>query len=159
VTTNILAWQEVFVEQVGLLADVGLPRSVARVLGWLVVCEPQHQSAEQLQATLRLSAGSVSAAAATLVRAEIVTRVTFPGDRRIYYQLQADGWQRLLRTRLHLLTHARRVAEQALSASGDGDHDRLVGMRDFYGRLETQFARLLDEDAQPKSGKRPTTRR
>jgi DNA-binding transcriptional regulator GbsR (MarR family) len=139
-------WKEEFVEQVGLLADSGLPRSVARVLGWLVVCQPHHQSAEQLRARLRLSAGSVSGAVAMLVRAEIVARVSFAGDRRTYYRLRPDGWQRLLRTRLQLLTEARQVAEQALVAAGDEGDERLRGMRDFYGLLEAEFVRLLDHE-------------
>jgi DNA-binding transcriptional regulator GbsR (MarR family) len=140
-------WKEAFVEQVGLLADSGLPRSVARVLGWLVVCEPHHQSAEQLRARLRLSAGSVSSAVTMLVRAEIVARVTFAGDRRTYYRLRPDGWLRLLRTRLQLLTHGRQVADQALAAAGDQSDERLRGMRDSYSLLETEFARLLDAGA------------
>jgi DNA-binding transcriptional regulator GbsR (MarR family) len=143
--TPIAEWQETFVEQFGLLGDVGLPRSVTRVLGWLVVCQPRHQPAEQLQSILRLSAGSVSAATTMLVRAEIVERVTFPGDRRIYYQLPPEGWHRLIRTRVQLLARARQVAEQALDAAGEQGDERLTGMRDFYGELEADLVRLLDE--------------
>jgi DNA-binding transcriptional regulator GbsR (MarR family) len=143
--TDLPKWQESFVEQVGLMADVGFPRSAARVLAWLVVCEPRHQSAEQLRATLKLSAGAVSAAVRILVLGESVTRITFPGDRRIYYQLHPDGWQRLLRTRLQLLTQVRHVAEDALAAAGDQADERLSAMRDFYARCEAQFVQLLDE--------------
>lgn len=136
-------WQEKFVEQVALLADEGFPRSVTRLLAWLVVCEPQHQSAEQLRTTLKLSAGSVSSAVTTLVRAGIVTRVTFAGDRRIYYQLHADGWSRLLRSRIELLAQVRQVAGNALRAGGEGD-ERLKGMYDFYASCEAKMAELLE---------------
>ena len=140
-------WQETFVEQFGLLAETNLPRSIARVFGWLVVCAPRYQSAEQLQETLRLSAGSVSSATTTLVRDGVVARVTFPGDRRIYYQVHTDGWPRLLRARIHMLGQARHIAEQAMGAAGEATDDRLRGMHDLYARLEKLFAGLLDEVA------------
>ena len=144
-TTPAATWRETFVEEFGLLAEAGLPRSVARVLGWLVVCEPRYQSAEQLRTTLRLSNGSVSSAVSMLARAGFASRVSFPGDRRIYYQLQSEGWQRLLRDRVHVLGQARAVAEQALDASGDPAHARLREMRDVYGWLESTLTRLVEE--------------
>ena len=56
-------WRERFVEDLGLLAlDLGTPRANVRVLGWMVVCDPPEQSAQDIQAGLKLSAGSVSAA-------------------------------------------------------------------------------------------------
>jgi DNA-binding transcriptional regulator GbsR (MarR family) len=152
------AWQRIFVEQVGLLADTGLPRSITRVLGWLVVCEPPEQSAEQLRATLQLSAGAVSAAASSLVRAGIVTRVTFPGDRRLYYRLQPDGWQRLLRSRLEATSEVRRLAEEALDASGGQTSERLRAMRDFYARCEVVFADLLEQPKQASQAKQAKRR-
>lgn len=152
-------WEDEFVEQVGLLLDVGLPRSVSRVFAWLVVSEPQHQSAEQIRATLKLSAGSVSAAVTTLARSGIINRVTFAGERRIYYQLQADAWPRLLRSRVDIFTQVRRVTERALAGAGAGEHgdERLRGMRDFFVHLESVCAGLLDRDANPSA--KPSRRR
>jgi DNA-binding transcriptional regulator GbsR (MarR family) len=141
------AWQRQFVEQVGLYADVGLPRSLARVLAWLVVCEPHHQSAEQLRAVLKLSSGAVSSATRMLVRFGIVARISFPGDRRIYYELHPDGWHRLMRIRLQELAGVRHVAEEAMQAAHGQDDERLRGMRDFYADCEVQFAKLLNGEA------------
>ena len=140
-------WQRRFVEQVGVFADIGVPRSLAQVLAWLVVCEPHHQSAEQIRTTLKMSAGSVSAAATMLVRGGVVARRTFPGDRRTYYELRSDGWQRLLRGRLQTLAEVRRVAEEAIAAAAGEDDERLRGMRDFYADCESQFAKILDDYA------------
>ena len=137
-------WQRDFVEQVGLLADTGLPRSMTRVLGWLVVCRPPEQSAEQLRTTLRLSAGAVSAATSLLVREGIVRRQTVPGDRRLYYRVEPDGWYRLLRNRLELTTRARQLAEVAMAAAGRQADERLAAMHDFYARGEAAFGALLD---------------
>lgn len=144
--TGLPAWQEVFVERVGLAATPGLPPSVSRVLGWLVVCDPPTQSSQQIRETLELSAGSVSAATTLLARFGMVARVSLPGKRRVYYQLRPEGWQRALRIRMQTLTQTRLLAEQALSAAG-GSHERLRNMRDFYGWCEAQFAALLEDEA------------
>jgi DNA-binding MarR family transcriptional regulator len=150
---SVPAWQEGFVEKFGLLAEAGLPRSVARMLGWLIICEPRHQSAQQLKTTLKLSGGAVSSGASILVRAGFATRITFPGDRRTYYQFEPHGWQRLLRSRIEILGQARSIAEQALTASGDRSHGRLREMRDFYAWFESSLTRLVDEFG--KAGERP----
>ena len=142
-------WKRRFVEQVGSHDDVGLPRSLARVLAWLIVCEPRHQSVEQLRGALELSSGSVSAATTALVRAGIVARRSFPGDRRTYYELRPDGWQRLLASRLRLLAEVRQVAEEAIASAAGGENERLRAMRDFYAACEAQFAKLLDGPAAP----------
>jgi DNA-binding transcriptional regulator GbsR (MarR family) len=141
------AWQRQFVEQVGLYSDVGLPRSLARILAWLVVCEPHHQSAEQLRVALKLSSGSVSSATRLLVRYRIVVRISFPGDRRIYYELHPGGWQTLMRIRLQELAGVRHVAEEAMRAARGRNDERLRGMRDFYADCEAQFAKLLNGEA------------
>jgi DNA-binding transcriptional regulator GbsR (MarR family) len=149
------AWQRTFVEKVGLYADVGLPRSLSRILAWLVVCEPHHQSAEQLRAVLKLSSGSVSSATQMLVRSGIVARSSFPGERRIYYELYPDGWQRLMRIRLQELAGVRRVADEAIKAARGRDDERLRGMRDFYAECESQFAKLISGEAAGSGGTAP----
>jgi hypothetical protein len=42
-----------FADEIGLVYDdLGFPRAWGRVLGWLLVCEPDYQSAEDLAAVL-----------------------------------------------------------------------------------------------------------
>ena len=108
-----------------------------------MVCEPRYQSAEQLRTVLQLSSGSVSTATAMLVRFGVVARVSFPGQRRMFYELRPDGWQRLMRIRLQELAGVRHVADEAMKAARGHDDERLRGMRDFYADCETQLAKLM----------------
>ncbi|HUO48867.1 MAG TPA: MarR family transcriptional regulator, partial [Acidimicrobiales bacterium] len=86
-------WRTSFIERFGVVGDdIGLPRSMTRLLAWLVVCDPPHQSAAQIRQGLQLSAGSVSTGMNSLVRAGLAERVAFPADRRTYYRLRAAGW-------------------------------------------------------------------
>ena len=90
-----------YIDEIGnLIGESGLPRSVGKVLGLLLVCQPAHQSSESIQALLHLSAGSTSTATALLRRIQLINIVTFPGDRRMYYRLDPECWNRLLQLRI-----------------------------------------------------------
>lgn len=82
-----------FADEIGLFyEDIGLPRAWGRVLGWLLVCEPDSQSAEDLAAVLHASRGSISMATRTLIHMGSVERHTKPGDRRTYYRIRPGTW-------------------------------------------------------------------
>ena len=50
-----------FAEEVGIVFEqTGLPRMAGRILGWLLIAEPPHQSTEQLINALMASKGSIS---------------------------------------------------------------------------------------------------
>jgi DNA-binding transcriptional regulator GbsR (MarR family) len=136
-------WRQSFVEELGVLAfDVGIPRATVRVLAWLVVCDPPQQSAPGIQNALHLSAGAVSAATRTLIGIGMLERAAHPGDRHMYYQLRAGGWELALRSRLRTLTGIREVADRALLAATGAD-DRLHDLRDVYAWFENRLDELL----------------
>ena len=130
-------------ERAGALADVsGLPPSYIQVFGWLVVCDPPHQSVEELRQTLGLSAGAISMATAALMRMGIVERIAQPGRRRLFYRLHPAAWERVLRLRLEALSQARAAAEDALAQAPE-PQSRLAGMRDMYAWFESRITDLL----------------
>jgi DNA-binding transcriptional ArsR family regulator len=139
-------WRAEFVEHFGVVGyDMGLPRTMTRLLGWLVICNPPHQSAQQLQAALKLSAGSVSTGLGELARAGLVERVSFPGDRHVYCRIKPDGWQQLLAARVRVLVEIRDLADRALTAGGGEADHRLLELRDFYALFERLMTGILDE--------------
>jgi DNA-binding transcriptional ArsR family regulator len=136
-------WRSQFVEEMSGLALVrGAPRAVLRVLGWMVVCEPEEQTASEIQEALGLSAGTVSVAMRTLGDAGVLERVSRPGDRRVYHRIFRDGWVRILEQRFRALSELRDLADRAIAASG-GDDVRLVDMRDTFATFETGVRTLL----------------
>ncbi len=143
-TRPAASWRERFVEELGLMAlDIGTPRAIVRVLGWMVVCEPPEQSAPDIQAGLKLSAGAVSAATRMLTGLGYLDRVAYPGDRHIYYRLRRGGWDRALQARLRTMTQLREVADRALASAGDQGHERLTDLRDVSAWFEEQIEDLL----------------
>jgi len=139
-------WREGFVEELGILArDLGVPRAVVRVLGWMVVCDPPTQSAGDIEVALHLSAGSVSAATRMLVGTGLLERTAVPGERRIYFRLRPGGWEGALETRLRAATQLRVVADRAMDRSGGEADERLTTMREVYAWFEGRLDELLIE--------------
>ena len=131
-----------FVETCGLVMEgMGLPRMGGRVLGWLLVCEPAHQSAAQLAAALSASTGSISGTTGLLLRYGLIDRVAFPGDRRQYFLLRPGLWWQMMQQRL-LGVHAfRELAEQgAKVVDTPSALSRLHEVSEFYHYLEEALA-------------------
>jgi DNA-binding transcriptional regulator GbsR (MarR family) len=146
-------WRRSFVEDFGALDLVpGMPRASMRVLGWMVVCRPAIQSAQQIMDELALSAGSVSAAVNALRDDGLLERVMRSGERRVYYRLSAQGWERVLQARFRTVGAVRQAAERALQESrGEADH-RLCELRDTYARVEAGMAALLSQTSEEREG-------
>ena len=143
-------WRRSFVEDFCELdVVVGMPRASLRVLGWMIVCQPAVQSAQQIMEELSLSAGSVSAAVNALHDDGLLDRVTRTGDRHVYYRLRAQGWDRVLTQRFRSLGEVRRAADRALEASGGEADQRLRELRDLYGRIEFGLSELLARRPRP----------
>lgn len=116
----------------------GMSKSVAKVLGYLTICQPARQTAVQIQSALGLSAGSVSGALNTLHRIGLIERYRHDDDRRHYYELDSDGWRRATLQKLASLGAWVELAEYGLER--DPKNTRLVEMRDVYVEFEKEFA-------------------
>jgi len=89
-----------FVDQMGVAAEHdGLPRIAGRLFGALLLSE-EPRSLDDLAARLGASKASVSTDARRLLERGIVERHARPGDRRDYYALAPDFFDRVIRHRL-----------------------------------------------------------
>lgn len=94
-----------FVEKVGrFFESTGVARTIGRIMGWLMISEPDHQSAAELQEALGISAGSVSTNVRQMEQAFLLERTTFPGDRSSYYRIPDQMWMRLMGEEVARLT-------------------------------------------------------
>jgi DNA-binding transcriptional regulator GbsR (MarR family) len=125
----------------------GMPRASMRVMGWMVVCTPGEQSAQQIMEELRLSAGSVSVAVNALHDNGILERVVRVGDRHVYYRLRAQAWENVLEARFRTIGELRRAADRSLRASHGEADQRLRDLRDMCGRVELGLAEILRRGA------------
>jgi len=120
-----------FIEAFGqLVGESGLPPSIGRVVGLLVISDPGKLSAEDIGNKLRLSTGAVSAAINLLMTFGYIKRVTAPGERRYYYEFDAGSWQNAIDVRLAQMEKGINLANEGLKIRKDDP--RLLGMRSLY---------------------------
>ncbi|MBN1679038.1 MAG: MarR family transcriptional regulator [Anaerolineae bacterium] len=140
--------KEQFVEEIGHFFErSGLTRMAGRILGWLLICEPPHQSMKELAQALHASKGSISSMTRMLIRLGLVERFSFPGERRDYFRIRPDAWQYLMDTKLTELRHMREMAERGLALLEEKDSDvrhRLSGLHDIAIFLEREFPALVE---------------
>ncbi len=102
-----------FIERMGLLwEDEGLPRIAGRIFG-LALISPDPCSLDRIAETLKVSKPSVSNDARMLHKLGLIERVSFPGDRKDYYQVTRDSVERGLETRVLRL----RAFQSAIAAA------------------------------------------
>jgi DNA-binding transcriptional regulator GbsR (MarR family) len=129
-----------FVENVGEWGDeIGMAPSIARVLGYLMICEPAHQSAAEIQEALHLSSGSVSNALVMLRQTRLIRRKIVTGNRKYYYEMEKGAWKEAAIRRLQASHKIIELAEDGLVISPH--NDRLVDLRNVY----QEFDKLVEK--------------
>lgn len=136
-----------FADEVGLLYEqLGFPRVWGRVLGWLLVCQPDVQSADDLALALHASKGSISMATQALTRSGMVERQTVRGDRRTYYRIRPEAWVSVFEEQARTATKFRELAEwglKLLNNAPSDDRRRLEDLHDLTAFYEREAPALL----------------
>jgi len=138
-----------FAEEVGIVFEqTGMPRMAGRILGWLLISDPPHQSTEQITEALQASKGSISTMTRLLIQLGLIERLSLPGIRRDYFRLRSDAWQHMIgRGLTGEITMVRQLAEHGLELLGDKTSTTrkwLEEMLDVYTFLEREFPALLE---------------
>lgn len=136
-----------YIEQFGLYyAQFGLPRTAGRILGWLLVCDPPHQTMPELANALQTSKSSISGATRLLIQTGLVDRVSLPGERKDFYRLNEEAWLRSWQGRLQAVTITREMAERGLAllaAEPPARRERLQEMHAMFVYLEEELPSML----------------
>jgi DNA-binding transcriptional regulator GbsR (MarR family) len=149
-----------FADDIGLFyEELGYPRVWGRVLGWLLICQPNTQSAEDLAAALHASKGSISMTTQALVRAGMVERQTLRGDRRTYYRIRPGAWTTVFEEQTRMATKMRELAERGLELLNDEPAERrqrveeLHDLTAFYEQESPAILARWHKHAQHTAGK------
>jgi len=145
-----------FVEEVGIsFEQTGLPRMAGRLLGWLLICDPPHQTTGELAEALLASKGSISTTTRLLIRIGLIERLSLPGVRHDYFRLKSGAWHQLIKESLVQIIAMRQLAEHGLELlEGETHVNRqwLEEMRDMYIFFEREFPALLERWEQQRKG-------
>jgi len=137
-----------FVERMGLLCErEGLSRGAGRLFGFLLVSEGSY-SLDELTETLQASKASVSTNARMLESLGMIERVSLLGDRRDFYRVGDDPWERMLRVaqgRWRDMIQMLEEARESLPASRGVGRERLGSAARFHTLLLTGVEGLIEE--------------
>ena len=143
------AERQQFVEEVGIVFEqTGMARMAGRILGWLLISDPSHQSTDQLAEALMASKGSISTMTRLLIQIGLIERLSLPGVRHDYFRLRPDAWRHWIRHGLEdEIKMVRQLAEHGLELLADKTpltQKWLEEMRDIYTFLEREVPALLE---------------
>ncbi len=137
-----------FSERMGRLSEnQGHPRMLGRVVGYLMVCDPPHQTIAQIARALKASNSAVHAVVRALMDKAILDKVTFPGERSAYYRIPEDAATRMFRNSLPNITALRQLAEDGLRAFAWRRPDlnrRLEAMYELHAFFEREMPLLIE---------------
>ena len=138
-----------FAEESGIFFEqMGLPRMAGRIIGWLLISDPPHQSMEELTSALSASMGSISTTTRHLIQMGLVERFSLPGVRHDYFRLRADVSHPLIKQTLHRLTIFRQLTEHGLELLDNKPaptRQWLEEIRDIFAFCEREFPALLEQ--------------
>ncbi len=155
-TNERQAKEQNFVEEVGIVFEqTGLPRMAGRILGWLLISDPPHQSTGQLVEALMASKGSISATTRLLIQIGFIERLSLPGVRHDYFRIKPGASHQLLKNSLDQTTAFRQLLERGLELLESKAHTNrqsLEEMHDLYAFFEREFPALLERWEQEHKG-------
>jgi DNA-binding transcriptional regulator GbsR (MarR family) len=147
VASGIKIEQDGFIEEMSLFMQAsGLPRMAGRILGWLLICSPEHQSAVQLGDALHASKGSISTMTRLLMNMGLVERIGVAGHREAFFRMKPGLWANLLSDQMGRISTVRRLANEGLHLLAEAPPEarrRLEEMHDLYAFVEEEFPELI----------------
>lgn len=135
-----------YVEDFGLYFEqFGLARTAGRMLGWLLVCDPPHQTMDELVEVLQVSKSSISTTSRLLMYIGLVSKVSFPGERKDFYRISDDAWVQGWEAKNNQTTEMKQMATRGLELLPEDEterRERLQEMHDLYAFLEAELPKL-----------------
>ncbi|CAN5658915.1 siderophore transport transcriptional regulator MmpR5 [soil metagenome] len=136
-----------FVERMGMLMEAeGLPRSAGRIFGFLLLAKDACPL-DELADTLQVSKASVSTNARLLEQCGLLERTGTLGDRRDFYQMRPDAWERMLHSaqrRWETMRALLAEAEVSLPPELEEGKCRLREAEQFHALLLDEAETLLE---------------
>ena len=133
------------------LVPEGIPLIGGRILGYLLVCDPEERTAAELSEELEASTGSVSTNIRLLINQGVVVRTTRRGRQAAQYRADVAAWQAFVRRRLDAMAGMRSMTATGLRLMS-GDPQRALRLRtvdEFYGWFASEVPTLWERRPAP----------
>jgi DNA-binding transcriptional regulator GbsR (MarR family) len=145
---QVNADKKAFIEEMGIIYEqMGMYRMAGRIIGWLLICDPPHQSAKELATVLEASKGSISTIIRWLDDSGLVERLGIPGHRSTYYRIKPGAWIEIAKAKTAFHKPLKDLADSGLKLlQGENVQlsARLREMRAFQAFFEKEIPLLLN---------------
>ena len=140
--------EQQFIQEVGILfEEFNLPRMAGRIIGYLLICDPPHQTAGELLLAVGGSKGSISSMTRLLIHLGSIERISIIGKRGTYYRIKTGSLTGLLKARMLFLKSMRQLAERGLNIINNTNtiqYKKLKDIYDLYVFFENEWPALLE---------------
>ncbi|MCH8569668.1 MAG: MarR family transcriptional regulator [Balneolales bacterium] len=136
-----------YIEESGLFFEkLGLTRMAGRALGYLMICDRDAVSFDEIREALDASKGSISGTAKMLVNTGLVDAVSLPGDRKTYYRVSRTRVGDMLRQRISMFEAYSELLlkGKSLKSRTDETSEWLDETARFYSRVSAELHKLID---------------
>ncbi len=149
-----------FVEEMGqFLGAYGMPPMAGRMWGWLLICEPEEQTAGEISEALQASRGAISGTARILATAGMIQRTTRRGDRREFFSAPPESLERLIANAGAIYRRLREIAERGLAATAHRPPSvraRLEEFHDVIAFIEIEIPLTIEKFIRERAAARET---
>ncbi|MBM7788044.1 GbsR/MarR family transcriptional regulator [Tenggerimyces flavus] len=148
--------ENAFVDRMGLVMErFGGARTMGRIYGALLICDPPSPSLTELASALQVSKASISTVTRQMVEAGLIERVP-AANRQHRYRVMPGGWSQVLRIQFSGLRMVLDTLDQGLAMRASADRDqrqRLEETRDFFAFVDADASHMLRRYAEYKKTK------
>lgn len=138
-----------FVDEFSLkIEELGHPRIYGQILGWLLICDPPHQSFSDLMENLHISKASVSNTTRILIERGLIKKIRMKGERQMYFQLKEGSLMEFMEKQMQLTLDLEAITAKGLELvqNKEGtDTERLKKANDFHRFLAEQTKDLIEK--------------
>ena len=137
-----------------------MPRMVARLLGYMLICDPPTQSTADLERALGVSRASISIATRLLQASGLLRRAAEPGARGYRFEIDPAFFSEQLNA-ANAFGNLRRVLQHGVELAGGEDDPRaarLKAARDFYAFVERAVPEVIERFQAERRAKETTNR-
>lgn len=143
--TDIKSPEHEVTELVGVwFASLGVPRAVGQMFGYLLVCDPAEQSAQDIAAGTGLSRASISSSARLLQAMQALEERHRVGDRKTYYRLRSNWAIRLATAKMGSFEELAEMARRTRAAGGLSRTDGLDEFIEFSEFWSSEIPKLAE---------------
>lgn len=135
------------IEEAGLLFEqTGMTRMAGRIFGYLLICDEDAVSFDQIREVLQASKGSISTNLKQLVQTGLIEQKMIPGDRKTYYRASQIHISEIMKSRLNLMEKFVDLFSKSrmLKSRDDDVSEWLYESACFYRWMEDRMEELMD---------------